>query len=150
MKTTTHYTGHRWTNEELKTLMIMWANDDPIAIIEDALKVTHVAILKQVQRMRKSGIPLKRRTRGHKHGSRNKPWTKGQVEYLVRRRNDKATAEEIAQDLERTPTAVNAMIGRLREEGVDVAMRGNGVRRLWDVNELKALNITIQSEVSAR
>lgn len=141
MKTTKHFHGHRWTNEELKNLMIMWAADDSLEKIASQLKVTTTAILKQVQRMRKQGIPLAIRRNGHVSGVKNKNWTQGEVEYVLRRRNEKATSEEIGVELGRSTNAVNGLIGRLRKENVDVKMRGNGVRKLWDVNSLKALSL---------
>jgi len=143
MKKTMHYKGHRWTNDELVTLMKMWANDEMVSDIAAELKSTNVSILKQVQRLRANGIPLAKRSKGHEPGKSNHSWTQSDVEYLIRRRNERATSEQIAIELLRTPNAVDGMIQRLRKENITVAMRGNGVRRLWDVNILKA--ITTQS-----
>lgn len=143
MKTTKHYKGHRWTNGELKKLMQMWAADASMKEIADALNVTHVSILKQIQRLRTNGIPMKRRDRGHPEGMVNRLWTQGDVEYLLRRRNEKATSEEIGIELSRTPNAVDAMIGKLRKEEVDIKMRGQGVRKLWDAESLKAVSLKI-------
>ena len=139
MKKTTHYKGHRWTHEELIKLMQLWANEVPILDIANQLKSTQISILKQVQRMRKDGIPLARRRKGHVANKSNNCWTQGEVEYLLRRRNEKATSNDIAIELERTPNAVDAMIQKLRKENVKVAMRGNGVRRLWNAESLKIL-----------
>lgn len=139
MKKTSHYKGHRWTDEELKTLMKLWVDDIPITNISDHLNVSQVGLLKQIQRMRSNGIPLPRRKAGNPIGNAVRPWTQGDVEYLVRRRNEKATSEEIAAQLGRSPNAVDAMIQKLRKEDVGIAMRGNGVRRLWDANSLKSL-----------
>lgn len=141
MKKTTHYKGHRWKTEELKSLMIMWANDTPLPEISEKLNVTQVSLLKQIQRMRKNGIPLARRRNGHTTGRKNNNWTQGEVEYLLRRRNEKATSEEIGAELGRSANAVDGMIQKLRKEDVNVAMRGNGVRRLWDAESLKAVCI---------
>lgn len=143
MKTTKHYHGHRWTTDELKQLMQRWADREPLADIAEALGVTQTAVLKMVQRLRTNGVPLERRTKGHIAGRSNKPWTQGEVEYLIRRRDEKATSEEIAIELGRTTNAVNSMIGQLRSQQVDVAMRGCGVRRLWNADALKV--VTLQS-----
>lgn len=138
MKKTKHYTGHRWTTQEIKDLMQLWDKDATLQEIAELLNVTTTAVLKMVLRLRKEGIPLRRRTKGHQAGQSWKPWTQAEVEYLVRRRAEKATCEEIAADLGRSWNAVNCMIGTLRKEGAPVAMRGMGVRRLWNVDALKA------------
>ena len=124
--------GHRWTNDELHRLVQMWSADAALKTIAETLGATTFAINKVVIRLRKAGIPLKKRTRGHVAGRRNKPWTQEEVEYLVRRRAEKSTSEEIATDLDRTVYAVNGMIGKLRESNVNVGMLGGGVRKLWD------------------
>lgn len=141
MKTTTHYTGHKWTNDELKKLMKLWADDIPLDTIASELNSTSKAILKQIQRMRTNGIPLKRRTNGHQDGVRSTLWTQGEIEYLLRRRNEKATSEEIGSEIGRTPNAVDGMIQKLRKENVPIAMKGNGVRKLWNAEHLKALSL---------
>jgi biotin operon repressor len=146
MEETLHYKGHRWTNEELVKLMKYWAADATLDAIATELSSTKTSILKQVQRMRKAGIPLKRRRKGHITDRVNTSWTQGEVEYLIRRRNDRATSEEIGSEIGRTPNAVDAMIQKLRKDNVQVAMRGNGVRRLWDSEALKAL--TMQESLS--
>lgn len=154
MKTTTHYKGHRWTDGEIKTLMSMWAQGYPPAEIAEALNATPFAIAKMVVRLRKSGIPLTRRKRGHVAGRSNQPWTQAEVEYLVRRRRERATMDEIATDLGRTPYGVAGMIQKLRGEDVQVPMYGMGVRRLWDPTSLRATFLEIlpggrESEASA-
>lgn len=142
MKTTTHYKGHKWTNDELKTIMSMWAENASLLDIANAVKSTTVSVLKQVQRMRQNGIPLNKRRVGHQKGVKYGAWTQGEVEYLLRRRNEKSTSEEIGAQLNRSSNAVDAMIQKLRKEGVDIAMRGNGVRRLWSAESLKAVALT--------
>src|SRR5687768_13181419 len=107
MKKTTHYKGHRWTTEELKILMAMWAAGESLDSITQTVNATQNAILKQVQRMRREGIPLARRKAGHTAGRSNKPWSQGEVEYLIRRRAEKATADEIALELGRSGIAVS-------------------------------------------
>lgn len=139
MKKTTHYTGHRWTTQELQTLMRLWADEVQLFDIAEQLKVTTHAVLHIVGRMRKEGVPLARRKRGHVAGRANKPWSQGEVEFLMRKREEKATSEEIAVSLGRSFNSVSAMIATLRKEGVPVAMRGMGVRRLWNAESLKAV-----------
>jgi len=138
MKKTLHHNGHRWTIAELKKLMALWANKEELNDIADTLNVSRYAVLKQIQRLRKEGVPLERRTRGHISGRHNRPWTQAEVEYLIRRRSERATYEEVGNDLGRTYNAVCGMINKLRKENVPVVMMGSGVRRLWDVESLKA------------
>lgn len=139
MKKTVHYTGHRWTDTELKVLMKKWAEGDALASIAESLNASTASVLKMVNKLRKNGIPLERRRKGHVAGRVNKLWTQGEVEYLVRRRREKATVDEIAVEIDRTWNSVNAMIQKLRNEHVPVAMLGNGVRRLWNADALKAV-----------
>jgi biotin operon repressor len=141
MKKTTHYKGHRWTTDELRQLMLAWAAGDGLYAIADSLNVTLSAVLKMIQKLRKNGIPMQRRHGGHVAGRSYRSWTQGEVEYLIRRREEKATCEEIGVELGRTPNAVHGMIQKLRQEQVPVAMRGNGVRRLWNADELKAVAV---------
>lgn len=143
MKTTTHYKGHRWTQEELVALMAMWAEGKSPQEIGVALGSTPFAVAKMVVRLRKNGIPLERRTRGHVAGRGQMLWTQSEVEYLIRRRRERATMDEIAVELGRTFCGVQAMIGKLRREHVQVPMYGNGVRRLWDANQLRATFLEI-------
>jgi len=139
MKTTTHYKGHRWTTAELRDLMKYWQDGVVLADIAEVLNATQSSVLKMVQKLRKSGIPLERRERGNIAGKSYKPWTAGEVEYLIRRRSEKATSVEIAVELQRTGNAVDAMIAKLRKENVPVAMRGQGVRKLWNPDALKGV-----------
>ncbi|MCK5602481.1 hypothetical protein KAR91_11440 [Candidatus Pacearchaeota archaeon] len=71
MKKTRHYKGHRWTTEELKTLMHMWANQETVEDIAKELNSTRYAISKMVVKLRLEGIPLERRGAGHVHGRSN-------------------------------------------------------------------------------
>ncbi len=142
MKKTTHFKGHRWTNDEMKLLIELWNNPEvPVKDIAVKLNVTHYAVLHHVGRMRKQGIRLLKRRAGNFAGRHNQTWTQGEVEYLVRRRNEKATNEEIATELGRTWNSVQVMVNKLRSEDVGIAMRGNGVRRLYDVDALKAVSM---------
>lgn len=145
MKKTAHYTGHRWTETDLVLLMKLWADGRSLIEIAGTLNSSQTALLKQVQRMRKSGIPLERRKHGSIAGRTNKNWTQGEVEYLLRRRNEKGTSEDIAIELNRTPNAVDGMIQKLRKEDVPIKMRGNGVRRLWDAEVLKAVAVGVMT-----
>ena len=149
MKKTPHYKGHRWSQEEVVALMAMWADGKAPSEIADHLNVTPFAVAKMVVRMRANGIPLQRRTRGHVAGRSNKPWTHSEVEFLIRRRRDRATMDSIALDLGRTHYSVSAMIQKLQSEGVDVPMYGMGVRRLWDATSLRlTMGISGQSEIA--
>lgn len=138
MKTTLHYKGHRWTQEELIALMAMWAEGKSPQEIADHLHATPFAVAKMVSKMRKNGIPLTRRRRGHPAGRSNTLWTQGEVEYLIRRRIERATADEIAVELGRNFSAIHGMVQKLQAELVQVPMYGNGMRRLWDANALRA------------
>jgi len=124
--------GHRWTNEEIKGLMKMWAADMPVQEIATLLKSTKFAIQKMVTRLRQEGVPLKRRTRGRIAGRKGNPWSQSQIEYLLKRREQRATAEEIADDLGRTVISINAMLQTLRKEGINVPVFGSGCRRKWN------------------
>lgn len=146
MKTTKYQYGHRWTNGEIKQLMALWVDGLTVDEIASALETTRPAISKMIVRLRKNGIPLPRRTKGNIAGRAFKPWTQAEVEYLVRRRYEKATSEEIANELGRTWNAVDAMIGKLRGEGVAVPMRGQGVRRLWDSDLVKSTFVSSKME----
>lgn len=139
MKTTKHNYGHRWTNQQIKQLMQSWENGDSLANISESLQLTQNSISKMVVRLRQQGIPLKRRARGHVAGRSNTLWSQSEIEYLIRRRNDKATTEQIGIELGRTFNAVNAMVHKLRHEQVPIAMMGSGCRKLWDSNLLKAI-----------
>jgi biotin operon repressor len=141
MKTTAHRHGRRYTTEELRRLMELWAAGEPLEAIAEALETTTRAILHVVQRLRADGVPLARRTKGNKTGRSHKPWTQEEVEYLFRRRLAGASAEEIAHDLDRTASAVQQMVDVLRKQGVPVPMRGQGVRRLWSAEALKGAAI---------
>jgi len=141
MKTTTHYKDHKWTNEELRLLMRMWAEEKTLEEISEALNSTPYAISKMVVKLRRQGVPLARRKKGHVAGRKNASWTQGEVEFLYRRRQESATAETIAMELGRTYHSVNAMILKLRGEGVKVPMLGSGVRKLWDATALQTMAI---------
>jgi biotin operon repressor len=124
--------GHRWTNAEIKTLMAMWSNDASLKKIAAKIGVSTTAIGKMVVRLRGEGIPLKKRTRGHIAGRTNNPWSQSQIDYLISRRANRATVEEIAMETGRTVIAINAMIQTLRREGVEVPRFGSGCHRKWN------------------
>lgn len=129
--------GHRWTDAKLRKLIGLWMSGVDTKEVAAALGTTAHAVNKLVTRLRSEGIPLPRKTAGHKAGRSNAPWTQEEVEYLVRRRNDRVTAEQIGLELGRSWLAVQGMIALLRKEGVAVPMLGNGVRRKWNPDSLK-------------
>jgi transposase len=129
--------GHRWTEGELREFIGMYMREVDVKTVADHFGVTVASCSKIAVRLRKEGVPLPRRKQGHIAGRRNQPWTQEEVEYLTRRRREKATAEEIALELGRTFNGVQGMILTLRKEGVDVGMLGNGVRRLWSPERIK-------------
>ena len=129
--------AHRWTEAELKTLIAMWVSDDDIEVIAKHFNVTRHAINAQVWRMRSEGVPIPRRRAGTQAGRSHTPWTQEEVEFLVRRRRDGATAEQIGVELGRTFSAVQAMTQTLRKSGVQIRMFGSGKRRLWSPQSLQ-------------
>lgn len=134
--------GHRWTQDEIITLMSMWDAGDHVDHIAKSLKSSTHSIMKMIVRLRQQGIPLKRRTRGRRLGPDNRRaqlWTQAEIEYLVTRRRDRATIEEIAAELGRSWSAINAMIYNLRKRNVDVPRFGIGIRRLYDVSGLRVI-----------
>jgi biotin operon repressor len=135
MKTQQH--GHRWTEEELRRLISMWLEGSEHEEIQKEFNCSRAAITKIVLRLRRDGVPLPRKIAGHKAGRANKPWTQSEVEFLVRRRNESISAEQIAVELDRSFFAVQGMIGTLRKHGVRVRMLGSGVRKLWNAESLK-------------
>lgn len=152
MKTTRHYKGHRWTTDELKQLMALWQAGEVMETLMDRLNSTQSAILKMIQALRKQGIPLIRRDHGRVKGEKagsplravspgkywGRPWTQSDMEYVIRRRRENATAEDLAIELGRSVGGINGVIQKLRKDHVPVPMRGQGVRRLWDANQLRA------------
>jgi biotin operon repressor len=127
----------RWTEEEIKKFIGLWLGGKELDDIALEFGSTRYAINKLAGRLRRDGIPLPRRNAGHRAGRRNKLWTQSEVEFLIRRRNEQATAEQIALELDRSFLAVQGMIQKLRLEGVRVRKLGNGKRRLWDAESLK-------------
>lgn len=141
---------HRWTNDEIKSLMVLWGEEADVDEIATVLGTTRYALNKMVNRLRKEGVPLKHRTRGHKADRFYKPWSQGEVEYLLRRRGENATDEEIGTELGRSYCGVQAMVKNLRDEGVEIPMRGRGMRRKWCPEQLKATaigQVVIKSEI---
>lgn len=130
--------GHRWTEAEMRELIGMWLNGKPTEEIAVHFGMTTRSICNLAQRLRRQGVPLPRRQQGHIAGRFNKPWTQEEAEYLIRRRNERASASQIATELDRTHNGVAGMIARLRDEGVNVRMLGAGIRRLWNAESLRA------------
>lgn len=132
--------GHRWTQAELLSLMQLWEADEHVSDIATSLGASTHAVVKMVGRLRAQGLPLKRRRKGRKIGDRNrggKPWTQAEVEYLVTRRRDRATMEEIGAELGRSYAAIAGMIENLRKRGVAVPQFGAGMKALYDVSGLR-------------
>ena len=130
--------GHRWTEAEMRELIGMWLSEKPTEEIAQHFGVTTRSICNVAQRIRRQGVPLPKRSQGHIAGRFNRPWTQEEAEYLVRRRNERASASQIAAELDRTHNGVAGMIARLRGEGVNVRLLGHGVRRLWNAESLRA------------
>jgi biotin operon repressor len=130
--------GHRWSEAEMRELIGMWLSDRPIEEMALRFGVRPRSIYKIAGRLRRDGVPLPKRKLGHVAGRHQKPWTQEEVEYLVRRRNERANAQQIAEELDRTHNAVSAMISKLRQEGVNVRLLGHGTRRLWSAERLRA------------
>ena len=130
--------GNRWDSDGIRNLMRLWSEGISVQSIAKQLKTSSYAISKMVVRLRQNGVPLARRKKGHVSGRSNQLWSQSEVEYLVRRRKDGVTAEQIGIDLGRTTNAVNAMISNLRMKNVPVGLLGNGCRKLWDSNILIA------------
>lgn len=131
--------GHRWTTEAFQELIGMWLRGVETEEIALRFGFTVNGLNKVVQRLRKNGIPLPLRRRGHQAERRNKPWTQEEVETIVRMRNERSSTADIAATLDRTFYGVQAMILKLRTvEDVPVISLGEGRRRLWDAERLRA------------
>lgn len=133
-----HGHNHRWTNEEMKKLVKMWQEDKTLDEISVALGSTKRSLAAMVVRLRSGGIPLKKRQRGHKFGKTNTSWSQADVEYLVKRREAGGTVEEIAVELERSFYGVQALVLKLKQEGVALKKFGSGKSRLWDSTLIRA------------
>lgn len=131
--------AHRWTTEEFQVLIGMWLRGASMDEMCARFGIALTGLNKVVQRLRKNGIPLPLRKNGHKAARRNKPWTQEEVETVVRMRNERASTTEIATALHRTFHGVQGMILKLRtEEDIPVVSLGEGRRRLWDADRLRA------------
>lgn len=128
---------HRWTDDELKQLISMWLQGADLDAIAHVFGISTYAVNKQVLRLRQNGVPLPRRTPGHRAGRFNMLWTPEEVEYVVRRRNEGGTYEVIASELGRTYNGINCLLTRLHKEGVPVKKVGKGKRRLWNSDRLR-------------
>jgi hypothetical protein len=106
--------SHKWTEAEMRELIGLWIDGTPTEEIASRFGVRPRSITKIAGRLRREGIPLPKRNHGHIAGRFNKPWTQEEVEYLVRRRNERANAAQIAEELDRTHNAVANMIYKLR------------------------------------
>jgi len=128
---------HRWSDEELKNLLSLWLAGTELDDIAHIFSVSRYAINKQIHRLRVNGVPVPRRKNGMKAGRHNQLWTQEEIEYLVRRRNEKATTEALGVELGRSFLAVQSMIQELRRQGVSIRMLGHGHRRLWNSDRLR-------------
>ena len=130
--------GHRWTTEELKKLMLLWSDGKPLEEIAIELGVSRFGAYKMVLKLREQGIPMPKRERGAAKHKSYRAWSQAELEYLIRRRKDGTTAEEIAIELNRTFLAIQGMISKLRREGVAVQQYGQGRHALYDMNAVRA------------
>lgn len=130
--------GHRWSEAEMREFIGLWMSNADILDMAKLFSVRPRTLYRLAGRLRREGIPLPKRKQGHVAGRHQKPWTQEEVEYLVRRRNDRANSQQIAEELDRTQNAVAAMIDKLRKEGVNIRMLGQGSRKLWSAASLRA------------
>src|SRR3989442_732689 len=112
--------GHRWTNEELQEYIKLYLSGKDSSEIANHFGVSISAVNKMALRMRKNGVMLPYKKRGHIAGRKNRQWTQEEVEYLVRRRNEGALTEEIASELDRTIYGVQGIICTLKSNGVEI------------------------------
>ena len=129
--------GHRWTNEEIMKLTKLWLSGDDTAVIAKKMGCSLSALNKITVRLRKSGFLVPYKRSGHKAGRTNKPWTQSEVEYLLRRREEGSTSEEIASELDRTFYGILGMLQSLRKHDVNFTNHGQGRRKLWDSEKLQ-------------
>lgn len=130
--------SNRWTTEQLIKFAALWAADVPIQEIVTEFGCSATAVRRLVVRLRQDGIPLKRRRAGNMAGKHSIPWTQEDVQYLIRRRNEGATGEQISIELNRTFGAIQCMVQAVRKSGASIKMFGSGRRRLWDVDKINA------------
>ena len=134
-----HGHDHRWTTDELMRLVAHWQSGVSIEEIIEAFNISRSALRMQILRLRQQGVPLDKRRAGNMAGKYAAPWTQSDCEYLMRRRKEGATAEQIATELNRTHSAVQGMVASLRKNGAEIECKGGGRRRLWDVSQLHAM-----------
>ena len=129
--------GHRWTNEELTHFTKLWLSKKTSLEVAKELKVSLSAVNKIAVRLRKNGFMLPYRRKGHQAGMNNKLWTQSEVEYLLRRREEGATSEEISSELDRTFYGVLGMLQSLRKHDINYKRIGSGKRKLWDTEKIQ-------------
>lgn len=129
--------AHRWTTDELKQLMSLWQSNESADDISALMGHSVHTINRMVGRLRKQGIPLKNHECGARKHRSYHAWSQGECEYLVRRRSDGATTEEIAIELNRTYAAVCGMIQQLRKGDVQLRRLGSGRHAFYDLDVLR-------------
>ena len=129
--------GHRWTDEELKRFIGEWLSGKETSEIAAAFGVSIAACNKIALRIRKEGIALPYKKRGHVAGRTNMAWKQEEVEYVIRRRAEGATNDEIASELDRTIYSILGILQKLREDGVSYQRNGGGRKRLWNSEKLR-------------
>ena len=129
--------GHRWTTKELQKLIGMWLREMEVKDICKHFQIAPTGLNKLIQRLRKNGVPLPLRKKGHKPDRYNKPWTQEEVETVVRMRNAGSSTSDIADALERSFYGAQGMILRLKNEDIPIKSFGSGMRKLWDPQRLR-------------
>lgn len=130
--------GHRWTNAQVAKLIKLWNDGVPIPDIAKKLDSSPCAIGTMVRRLRHYGIEMEKRTRGHRKGDLNSRWTQKDIDWLLKRRQEGATINQMAEELGRTVHSVAGMTLKLRKMGAPVGQHNSGITKLWSVEAIKA------------
>ena len=135
-----HVKNSKWTNEMMLSFIGMWIDGRSLEEIAEHFSVSRHAVNKMAGRMRRDGIKLKRRNAGHVTQRSNSLWTQSEIEYLIRRRSEGVSSEQIGEELGRSFLAVQGMIARLSKEGASIKKLGSGQKRLWSI---EAVNMAV-------
>lgn len=128
-----HKHGHKWTDNEIEQLLDLWISDKTKEEIANEMNTTIAALNCFTKRLRKQGVPFPRRKAGHKRGISNRYWTQEDVDYLMRRRMQGISHEQIAKELDKTFLSVQSMTHKIRREGINFALRfASGQKKLWN------------------